>query len=137
MTDQPPFRPSGRWLQDLGLEIDEQSGTRMVAHLHITPDLLTPWGVVHGGVYTTVVESIGSIGASLAVVERGEFAVGVNNATDFFRSVSEGRIDIVGTPVQQGRTQQVWLVDLRRADDGALVAQGRLRAQNVPLSRVR
>jgi 1,4-dihydroxy-2-naphthoyl-CoA hydrolase len=51
--------------------------------------------------------------------------------------VREGRLDVVGMPVQQGRTQQVWAVDITRHEDGKLVAQGRLRLQNVPLSRAR
>ncbi|MBJ7451276.1 MAG: PaaI family thioesterase, partial [Blastococcus sp.] len=69
---------------------------------------------------------------STAVREHGQFSVGVNNSTDFVRSMTAGRIDVVAEPVQQGRTQQLWQVTLTR-DDGKLVAQGRVRLQNVPL----
>ena len=122
----------GTWLQDLGLSLDEVTGTRMVAHVDLGPQHRTPWGVIHGGVYATIVESIGSIGASVAVRDRGQFSVGVHNSTDFIRSMTEGRVDIVGTPVQQGRVQQLWDVTITRAD-GKLVAQGRLRLQNLPI----
>jgi 1,4-dihydroxy-2-naphthoyl-CoA hydrolase len=123
----------GAWLEDLGLRLDVVTGSHMTAHIELGPQHRTPWGVVHGGVYATIVESVGSIGASVAVREQGQFAVGVHNATDFVRSVTEGRVDVVGTPIQQGRVQQLWEITLTGAVDGRLVAQGRLRLQNLPL----
>lgn len=101
--------------------------------MDLGPEQHTPWGVVHGGVYCTVVESAASIGASAAVADRGQFAVGVNNSTDFLRPATSGRLDVVAEPVQQGRTLQLWLVTLTRAEDGKLVARGQVRLQNVPL----
>jgi uncharacterized protein (TIGR00369 family) len=97
------------------------------------PDQHTPWGVVHGGVYCAIVETAASIGASEAVRDQGQFSVGVNNNTDFIRSMTAGRLDVVAEPVQQGRTQQLWQVTLTRAEDGKLVAWGQVRLQNVPL----
>ena len=113
-------------------EVTEASGSRVVGHVELGPDQHTPWGVVHGGVYCAIIESAASIGASTAVADRGQFAVGVNNNTDFLRSMTEGRVDVVAEPVQQGRTQQLWQVLLTRAD-GKLVARGQVRLQNVPL----
>jgi 1,4-dihydroxy-2-naphthoyl-CoA hydrolase len=116
-----------------GLELTEVSGTRVAGHIDVGPQHHTPWGVVHGGVYCTVVESAASIGASIAVTDRRQFAVGVNNSTDFLRPMTGGRIDVVAEPVQQGKTLQLWLVTLTRADDGRTVARGQVRLQNVPL----
>ena len=107
----------------LGFEVEEASGSRVSGHVELGPDQHTPWGVVHGGVYCSVVESAASVGASLAVQERGQFAVGVNNNTDFLRPMTAGRIDVVAEPIQQGRTLQLWQVQLTRADDGKLVAR--------------
>jgi 1,4-dihydroxy-2-naphthoyl-CoA hydrolase len=126
--------PAGTWLIDHGLVLDEISGTRVTAHLELGARHHTPWGVVHGGVYTTAIETLASVGASLAVNERGEFAVGVNNTTDFLRSMHEGRVDMVAEPVIQGRVQQLWEVKITRHEDGKLVAQGHVRLQNVPLA---
>jgi 1,4-dihydroxy-2-naphthoyl-CoA hydrolase len=114
-------------------EVADADGSRVTGSVDLGPDQHTPWGVVHGGVYCSVVESAASIGASLAVQERGQFAVGVNNNTDFVRPMTTGRIDVVAEPVQQGRTLQLWQVVLTRADDGKLVARGQVRLQNVPL----
>jgi uncharacterized protein (TIGR00369 family) len=123
----------GAWLDALGFEIEELTGTRVAGHLDVTPDHHTPWGVVHGGVFATIVESTASLGASAAVADRGQFAVGVNNSTDFLRPVADGRVDVVASPILQGRVQQLWSVEFTRHDDGKLIAQGRLRVQNVPM----
>ena len=122
-----------RFMAASGFEATEVSGTRVAGHVELGPDQHTPWGVVHGGVYCTAIESAASIGASAAVVDRGQFAVGVNNQTDFLRPMTSGRLDVVAEPIQQGRTLQLWLVTLTRADDGKTVARGQVRLQNVPL----
>jgi len=115
-----------------GFVVTDVSGRRVVGHVDLGPDQHTPWGVVHGGVYCTVIESAASIGASAAVIEHGQFAVGVNNNTDFLRATTGGRVDVVAEPIQQGRTQQLWQVALTR-EDGKLVARGQVRLQNVAL----
>lgn len=121
------------FLRGAGLRVDEATGARVTGTIDAGPDHHTPWGVVHGGVYTTAVESACSIGASLAVVERGEYAVGLSNVTDFLRPHVAGALRVTATPIQQGRTQQLWQCEIARADDGKLVARGQLRLQNVPL----
>jgi uncharacterized protein (TIGR00369 family) len=116
-----------------GFEPAEMTGTRVTGTAELGPDQHTPWGVVHGGVYCAIIESAASIGASVAVRDRGQFAVGVSNSTDFLRPVSASRVDVLAEPIQQGRTLQLWLVTLTRADDGKVVARGQVRLQNVPL----
>jgi uncharacterized protein (TIGR00369 family) len=127
------LRTASRFVAASGFVVTEVSGSRVAGHVELGPDQHTPWGVVHGGVYCTVIESAASIGASESVRERGQFSVGVNNQTDFLRPMTEGRVDVVAEPVQQGRTLQLWLVTLTRADDGKTVARGQVRLQNVPL----
>jgi 1,4-dihydroxy-2-naphthoyl-CoA hydrolase len=117
-----------------GVPLDVQSvePSRVVATMELGSDQHTPWGVVHGGAYATTVETVATLGASAAVLDRGQFAVGVNNNTDFIRPVVEGRLQVVAVAVQQGATQQLWQVEIRRAD-GKLVSRGQVRLQNVPL----
>lgn len=121
------------FLEAAGLELDEVSGRRVRGHIELDERHHTPWGVVHGGVYTTAVESAASVGASAAVEEDGMFAVGVHNATDFLRPMREGRVEVVAEPILQGRTQQLWQVVITRSEDGKEVARGQLRLHNVPL----
>jgi 1,4-dihydroxy-2-naphthoyl-CoA hydrolase len=115
-----------------GLEIEEVTGTRVSGHLDAGDDHHTPWGVVHGGVWATVVESAASVGASTAVREQGMYAVGLTNTTHFLRPVSRGRVLVEAIALHQGRTQQLWKVDIRD-ETGRLVAHGELRLQNVPM----
>lgn len=127
LADPPAF------LAALGMEFETVEPTRVVALLELGPDQHTPWGVVHGGAYTTAIESAASVGASAAVLERGQFAVGVNNITDFIRPMANGRVQVVAEPIHQGSTQQLWEVTIRRVDDGKLVARGQVRLHNVDL----
>jgi uncharacterized protein (TIGR00369 family) len=113
-----------------GLVLDEMSGSRVTGHLELDESHHTPYGVVHGGVYATAVETAASVGASLFVAERGQFAVGVHNATDFLRASSGGRAEVEALPLQQGRVQQLWLVTVTGAD-GRPLARGQVRLQNV------
>ncbi len=127
LTSASPF------VATTAFDVTEATGTRVAGTVETGPQQHTPWGVVHGGLYCTVIESAASIGASAAVADRGQFAVGVNNNTDFVRPMTAGRLDVVAEPIQQGRTLQLWQVVLTRAEDGKLVARGQVRLQNVPL----
>ncbi|ORM37821.1 PaaI family thioesterase [Williamsia sp. 1135] len=136
MTESPSTAQTdmSAFLQVTGFVIEEQSGTRVSGYVDLGADHLTPWGVVHGGVYTTIVESAGSIGASAAVQDRGQFAVGLHNSTDFLRSSTGGiRARVLAEPIQQGRTQQLWLVSITDESRGKELARGQLRLQNIPL----
>ncbi|MFP5372094.1 MAG: PaaI family thioesterase [Actinomycetes bacterium] len=133
MSQPPPgdLSRTSAFIEAMKFEITEATGLRVSGYVELGPDQHTPWGVVHGGLYCSVVESAASIGASLAVQGNGQFAVGVNNNTDFLRAMTEGRLDVVAEPLQQGRTPQLWQVLLTRAEDGKLVARGQVRLQNV------
>lgn len=135
MSDMPSVNPAdlGAFLRATGFVVEEQSGTVVSGYVELGTDHLTPWGVVHGGVYATIVESAGSIGASAAVLDRGQFAVGLHNSTDFLRSSTGGRARVLAEPIQQGRTQQLWLVTITDEARGKDLARGQLRLQNVPL----
>ncbi|MFC3242872.1 PaaI family thioesterase [Gordonia humi] len=132
MPDLGPDTAS-EFLKAAGFIVTVATGTRVEGHVDLGERHHTPWGVVHGGLYATIVESAGSIGASAAVVDRGQFAVGVHNATDFLRPSKGGRATVLAEPIQQGRIQQLWLVEITDAASGKTLARGQLRLQNVPL----
>ena len=133
MTDVDPQVPSSEFVRVAGLGFEEIGGSKVRGWIELGEHHHTPWGVVHGGVYATAVESAASVGASAAVEERGQFAVGVSNSTEFLRPMKEGRVDVVAEPVIQGRSQQLWQVIITRSEDGKEIARGQLRLQNVPL----
>ena len=118
------------WLRLLEIEFDEITPTRVTGSIGADERHHQPWGLVHGGLYTTAIETFATVGAFEAIKDRGQLAVGVTNITDFLRPHREGRLAVLATAIQQGRTQQLWLVEIRR-DDEKLVARGQVRLQNV------
>jgi 1,4-dihydroxy-2-naphthoyl-CoA hydrolase len=120
---------AGPFVAYLGLEMTEASGDRVVATWDAVPKLHQPYGIVHGGVHCSVVETLASIGAAMWLGDRGK-VVGVNNNTDFYRAVSEGRLTSTATPVHRGRSQQVWTVETVD-DQGRMTSRGQVRLQNL------
>jgi uncharacterized protein (TIGR00369 family) len=105
------------------------------AELELQPKLCQPAGIVHGGVYCSIVESVASVSAHAWLNSDGGQAggtvVGVNNNTDFLRAVSSGTVFAAATPIHRGRRQQLWLVNI--TDSGQrVVARGQVRLQNLP-----
>jgi len=121
---------AGEFVRSAGLVVDEVSTERVRGHIDLDERHHTPWGIIHGGVYATAVESAASIGASAAVQERGLVAVGLTNTTHFLRSMAAGRVDVEAVALNQGRSQQLWRVDITDGS-GRLVAHGELRLQNL------
>ena len=118
-STKPDLVASMGFDETLGLEIDSVASTEVIGHLDPDDRHRQPHGLVHGGVYCAVVESLGSVGSAAYAMERGMLgAVGLSNATDFLRSHREGRLEARATPIHQGRSQQLWLVEITRAADG-------------------
>jgi 1,4-dihydroxy-2-naphthoyl-CoA hydrolase len=113
--------------------IEEISVTHLSGYVDLGPEQHTPFGTVHGGVYCSIVESVGSMGAGHAVADRGQYAVGLNNSTDFFRPFDSGRARITAEAIQQGRTQQLWVIVISDEATGKVMARGQLRAHNLDL----
>jgi 1,4-dihydroxy-2-naphthoyl-CoA hydrolase len=133
MTEQSTTSPSltaGGFVELLGLRLDEVTPDRVAISWDVTPALHQPYGIVHGGVFASVVETAASIAAAAWLGERGQ-VVGVNNSTDFLRAVREGTLHAVAEPVHRGRLQQLWLVEIRDESE-RLVARGQVRLQNIP-----
>ena len=128
MTDTT--QPS-QFMSLLDIQFDELGPTRVSGSVAADERHHQPWGLVHGGLYTAAIETFATTGAHEAVKERGQQAVGVSNVTDFLRPHRSGRLEVVAVAVQQGRTQQLWQVDVRRVEDDKLVARGHVRLQNV------
>jgi 1,4-dihydroxy-2-naphthoyl-CoA hydrolase len=129
--------PSGEAIEyvrrSANYRIHELSGTRVRAVLSLNEAHHQPFGRVHGGIYAIAVEGVASVGACEAVADRGMYAVGTSNTTDFLRPVVADDVEVVAEPIFQGRTQQLWQVSIARLRDGKLVARGQLRLQNIPL----
>ena len=131
MSSSPDTSPTPTaFMQAAGLVLDKVETSHVTGWIDLGSEHHQPWGLVHGGVYTTAIESAASVGASIAAQEHGLVAVGVNNNTNFLRSMTEGRVSVDARAIQQGRTQQLW--EVRIADDHSrLIATGQVRLQNI------
>jgi len=84
-------------------------------------------GLVHGGVYSGLIEVICSAGAAIDAMARGHGgAVGLENHTTFVRATRGGTIRGTARPITRGRRTHVWEAEVRDAE-GVLLATGRVR----------
>lgn len=84
-----------------------------------------PAGLVHGGAYAALAESMVSLTTDDAVRESGRLALGQSNHTTFLRPVTEGTVHAEGRPRHRGRTSWIWDVEFSD-DDGRLCAVSRV-----------
>lgn len=127
-----PFEDRPTFVMHSGIELTDASVDHCEGRVEVTPNHHQPYGVVHGGVYCTLIETLASTGAALWAMKQGMAgAMGVSNKTDFLRATTDGVLVGKATPIHRGRTQQLWQVDVTREEDGRLVAQGQVRLQNV------
>ena len=98
----------------MGLEIDDlvEVGLR-TARLPVAPGVCQPMGIVHGGIYAAIAESLASRGTADAVLELGKVPLGMANNTNFLRPVSEGSVWGEARAIHRGRTSWVWDVEMR------------------------
>ena len=116
----------------IGVKYEEIGSDRCVLTLEIDEHHRQPYGLVHGGIYCVLAETAASIGAATHAMERGmNGAVGVSNSTDFYRSMREGTIRAVATPIHQGRSQQVWQVEMSDPANDRLVSRSQVRLHNL------
>lgn len=111
---------------NLGLRFTEMTPDLVEAELPIRPVLLQPYGLVHGGVYCSMIETLCSVGAALWALPSGRTTVGLDNNTSFLRAAREGLLRGRATPLHRGRRTQLWQAEIR-IDDGECVATGQVR----------
>ena len=107
----------------LGHEMIEINENYVESKLRITKDHKQPMGLVHGGIYSTLAETICSYGANFNGV--GVF-VGVNNNTDFLSSVTDGEIVCKAKPIKKGKSYQLWECNIFHNDKLVAVSKVRL-----------
>jgi len=109
----------------LGFEIIEVKEDSARARVPVTNRVLQPYGLVHGGVYAALAESLASVATAAAVLEEGNIAVGLSNATSFVRPATSGVVNASAVRRHRGRTTWIWDVDMTD-DEGRLCATTRV-----------
>jgi 1,4-dihydroxy-2-naphthoyl-CoA hydrolase len=134
VTTELPFDPDVGFDRLYGLEISEISDGVVRGRVPVRDDLKQPAGLVHGGLYAAVAESLATNGTFAAVAGDGNTAMGLSNQTSFLRPVTEGSVHAVARARHRGRTTWVWEVELTD-DQDRLCALCRVTIAVRPLGR--
>jgi 1,4-dihydroxy-2-naphthoyl-CoA hydrolase len=113
----PPYPVPGTLDDILGFELLDVSAERVRARFAVEKHVTQPFGLVHGGAYAALAESMVSIATHTAVEADGRFAVGQSNSTTFLRPVTAGSVHAEGVALHRGRTTWIWDVSFRDDDD--------------------
>jgi 1,4-dihydroxy-2-naphthoyl-CoA hydrolase len=122
---QLPYRPTSGFDGLFGLEIVELSDELAVGHLAVREELKQPFGLLHGGVYAGMAETLASLATGVAVSRDGRVAMGLSNQTSFLRAITEGVVHGRAIRKHGGRSTWVWEVEFTD-DAGRLCALCRM-----------
>jgi 1,4-dihydroxy-2-naphthoyl-CoA hydrolase len=98
-----------------GLELLDYAEDEVRAQVAVRDELKQPAGLLHGGVYAAVAESLASLATALGVMRDGKTAMGLSNSTSFLRPITQGTVHARATRLHRGSTTWVW--DVRFSDD--------------------
>lgn len=98
-----------------GLELLEMTDSEVRAQVVVRDEHKQPVGLVHGGLYASIAESIASIATGLTVLDEGNVAMGMSNNTSFLRPMTAGTVHAHATRIHRGRT--TWMWDVTFSDD--------------------
>jgi 1,4-dihydroxy-2-naphthoyl-CoA hydrolase len=112
-------------VKDLGIEYVETEPGRVVMTMPVDERHRQPLGFLHGGASVVLAETVATTGAWLNCPE-GKVAFGSEINASHLRPKREGTLTAVGTPVQVGRKEQVWEVEIRD-EEGKPVCVSRCR----------
>jgi 1,4-dihydroxy-2-naphthoyl-CoA hydrolase len=115
--DRPDFTHEATGFDALyGLELIEMTEELVRARVAVQDKLKQPFGLVHGGVFASIAETVASVGTAVVVMPEGMAAMGLSNSTSFLRPITEGTIHARAIRRHRGRTTWVWDVEI--SDDG-------------------
>jgi uncharacterized protein (TIGR00369 family) len=114
------------WNEAMGVHFLRATEDEVIAEWDVGPQHLQGYGIVHGGVYAGVIETIASVGAALHAIVAGRSVVGLENHASFIHAVREGRLRATAKPLTRGRRSQVWEGTVTDVG-GRLIATGRVR----------
>ena len=115
----------GSLVDKLGIVITEASLERVVGEMPVAGNT-QPDGWLHGGATTTLVETLGSVGAGITAGWPEVTVLGLQQSTSFLGTVREGTVRGVATPIHTGRTTHLWDVEVTSVETGKRLASGRL-----------
>lgn len=108
MAETPP----DTLLETLGIAVVEATPERVVATMPVTPRVHQPHGILHGGASVALAETVASVGGAVSV-PAGKAVVGLEINANHLRPKREGLLTAIGTPLHQGRSTQLWQIEIQ------------------------
>jgi uncharacterized protein (TIGR00369 family) len=124
VSDTPPTAGPGLD-QVLGFELIDVGPELATGRFEVQAQHKQPYGLVHGGVYAALAETVTSVATAMAVLADGNIATGQSNNTTFMRPATGGHVHAEARRRHRGRTTWVWDVDMTD-DEGRLCAISRM-----------
>lgn len=114
------------WNSSMGVQFVRATADEVIAEVQVGASHRQAYGIVHGGLYSGLIETVASVGAALFAMKRRQSVVGLENHTSFLHAVREGLLRATALPLMRGRRTQVWQATIADAK-GRTVATGRVR----------
>lgn len=118
------------WMKAMNVRLVAATAEEVVLQMPVGEQHFQPAGLVHGGVFSGLIETACSIGGLCAAPE-GQTVVGVENQTSFLRPVTSGVLTTSARSLYAGKKSQLWTADVLDAE-GRIVATGRVRLFCIP-----
>jgi len=132
MADDPVTQPSD-YAALLGTEWLDDDPEHARARIAIRDDLRQPFGLMHGGVMSSLVESVCSRATALAVLDKGMAAMGQSIQVNFVRPITAGHAEVRAKARHRGRTTWVWEAEVLDADERTCaIAQMTIAVRPIP-----
>lgn len=121
-------------ISHLGMELVEFTDDSLVVRMPVDGRTHQPYGILHGGASVALAETVASWGALLTLDPSESLAVGMEINANHVRPASSGWVYATGTPINRGRTSQIWDIRITN-EDGKLVCVSRCTMAIVPADR--
>ena len=120
----------------LGTEWLDDDPDHARVRVRMRDELRQPVGLLHGGVMSTLVESVCSRATALAVLDEGNMAMGQSISVNFIRPVTEGHAEVQARARHRGRTTWVWDAEVVDANEKlCALAQMTIAVRPIPADR--
>jgi len=103
-------------VRHLGIQITDVGDDYIKASMPVDHRTHQPMGILHGGASVALAETVGSLAAQMCV-EPGHFVVGLEINANHIRSVRQGLVFGVATPIHIGRSTHVWNIRISDEQD--------------------
>jgi uncharacterized protein (TIGR00369 family) len=119
----------------IGIEFTELTDNSLKATMPVDNRTIQPLGVVNGGAYCTLAETVGSMAANLCLDRTKYVALGLDINANHIRSARKGLIHAEAKPIHIGKTTQVWEIKMNE-DSGKLCSISRLTMAVISIEKM-